>query len=374
MWLEQLLGTFSNRRAHRGLPGINQVDTISCLRQFDDPHRAQLIQEISGAYQTRAQQAAWDPEVDGSCKFCPAQDDKLHRWFECPATAESRAPYQIDIDFAMENLPCLPELPCILQDPFQMFYMTLQMQMPEPVFPQDLLTKLRSWNDMGFPPVFYTDGSRLNPSSVFSRHAAFAIVVDTALYDHERVFQATKYVNTGLTPTTLHTLTTARLPGTQTIQRAELYAIVILCELFKDCCVYTDSQVALVAFRRCRVARSFACLQTLDNGDLIWRLYQAVRHGTQQVLKVKAHQLEHTYHDPVLCYHSLGNHMADVAAGKGAQFLHPSLVRDLSLRDHDLMLQKKTMVRLYGMMLEQHAGRARRSQRKEGASTCTWLY
>ena len=359
VWMEQLLGNFSDRWAHRGMQAISQVDTLACLRPFDDPHRAQLIQEISGAFQTRVQQAAWDSDVDGTCKFCPDQDDKFHRWFGCPATAEARDSFQSEVDYAVENLPCFAELPCVLQDPFQMFYMTLHSQMPEPVLPHGVLGQLGELLGRGFPPTFYTDGSCVNPASIFSRHAAFAIVFDSALTNGERRFQAQKYIDTGSLPTTLHTLTMARLPGTQTIQRAELYAIVVLCEHFQECCIYTDSMLAVIAFQRCRDARSFASLQSFDNGDLLWRLFQAVRGGRQQVLKIKAHQLDLTYHDTLLCYRSLGNHVADVAAGSAAQFLQPSLVRDLSLLDASLTRQRQNLVSLFRMMIEQHACRAR---------------
>ena len=359
VWMEQLLGVYSDRKAHRGLPAISQVDTIMCLRRFDDPHRAQLIQEISGAFQTGQQQASWDSEVDGTCKFCTEQDDKFHRWFGCSATGETREPYQLDIDYALEHTPCLADLPCILQDPFQMFYLTLHAQMPEPVIPHEVVQQLKDLSVHGLTPCFYTDGSCLNPGSVFSRHAAFAIVLDSAISDLERRHHAKTYVATGLLPPYLHTLVMARLPGTQTIQRADLYAIVMLCEYFPDCCIYTDSQLAIVAFRRCKAARSFACLQRFDNGDLLWRLYQAVQRGTQQVQKVKAHVLDQTYHDSLLCYHSLGNHVADVSAGNGAQFLQPSLVKDLTLLDNTLVQQKRNLVSMYRMMLEQHACRAR---------------
>ena len=355
VWNEQLLLNFSDRQAHRGLQAMSTVDTVSCLRKFDDPHRAQLIQEISGAYQTRLQQAAWDSEVDGVCKFCPAQDDKFHRWFGCPATAEAREPFQTEVDYAVENLPSLHELPCIFQDPFQMFYMTLHSQMPEPEIPDEMVQQLQHLVTRGFTPTFYTDGSCVHPASVFTRHAAFAIVVDSALSNVERCFQARKYVDTGLMPSTLHTLVMARLPGTQTIQRAELFAIVLLCEKFHDCCIYTDSMLAYIAFRCCKEARTFADLQRFDNGDLMWRLFTAVQGGQQDVHKIKAHQLDQTFHDSLLCYRSLGNHVADTAAGKAAQFLQPALVRDLALLDCSLHRQKYNLEHLYRMMLEQHA-------------------
>lgn len=70
MWDQQ----FSERRALRGLPAINTTATCQIIRQLPETKWRTVVNEGSGAFQTRSQQAFWDSSVSPTCAHCPEVD------------------------------------------------------------------------------------------------------------------------------------------------------------------------------------------------------------------------------------------------------------------------------------------------------------
>ena len=357
-WADSLLGAWSDRRSHRGLGAINHFDTVACFRDFTEAEVYQLLQEISGSFQTATQQAAWDSEVDDRCKFCQQPDTRHHRWFECAATAEVREQFHECVTFALEHLPYFADLPVLLHHPLKDFYDTIFWNQIEPVVDAHWVERLKSLADGGFQLRFYTDGACLFPGSVYTRHSAFAAVLDCAASDRERCDQVALFRATGHFPNSLKTFLMARTQGVQTILRAELMIVVLLCEMFPSCCIYTDSAVVVAWSRRCREGGDLASLQHLDHFDLIARLFAALNGGNQQVLKVKAHQDCTLLDDPLTCYHALGNRHADEAAGISVHSIQPALARDRALHHDELQQQRHMVKALYQLCLAQHQVRA----------------
>ena len=357
-WADTLLASWSDRRSHRGLGAINHFDTVACFKDFSEAETFQLLQEISGSFQTAAQQAAWDPTVTDTCKFCQQRDSRHHRWFECAATSEVRDRYQESVEFALEHMPYFADLPVVLHNPLQEFYDTIFWQQIDPVVDLVWVTRLRELADTGFSLRFYTDGACLFPGSVHTRHAAYAAVLDCSSNDRERCDQVALFRATGQFPDSFRTFFMARSQGVQTILRAELTAVVVLCEMFPCCVIYTDSAVVVAWSRRCREGVDLPALQHLDHFDLICRLYRALSTGQQQIHKVKAHQDCTLLDDPLVCYHSLGNRHADEAAGVSVTSLQPALARDRAIQHVALQKQRSMVCALYRLCLEQHQVRA----------------
>ena len=69
------------------------------------------------------------------------------------------------------------------------------------------------------------------------------MVVDLASDNVERELMAKTYSQTGAMPPTLMLLNACRPFGEQRIHRAELFAVLYICERFANTAIHTDSQV-----------------------------------------------------------------------------------------------------------------------------------
>ena len=91
-WQERIM-CHTDRRALKGLPPICRLWIIQVLRKFSQQHQVKVLNEIAGAFQTRAQQAAWDDQVNAKCPHCGAIDTREHRALYCTAVQDLRLSY-----------------------------------------------------------------------------------------------------------------------------------------------------------------------------------------------------------------------------------------------------------------------------------------
>ena len=136
---------------------------------------------------------------------------------------------------------------------------------------------------------FFT-GSCLHLASINTRFSSFSIVVDLANDDEERIMFARQFKHSHIMPPTLQFLNACRTPGTQHIHRAELAAVVYLCERFFNTVIYSDSAVTLYVVQRCLDAEHFRILHDLDHLDLVHRLWCAMHVGHRVFTRCKPMQ------------------------------------------------------------------------------------
>ena len=160
-------------------------------------------------------------------------------------------------------------------------------------------------------------------------------MVDLAVDDFSRRRAADVYKVTKRLPETLQVILVSRLQGLQSIHRAELTAVITICEGFIAAEMFTDSNFAGDLFRK--VQSSAHVSQFIDHGDydLIQRLHACV--PKQRVLhKVKAHMCLESVPSLLDTYHALGNHIADRAAVEANKNLFPELCAQLE--SHHLVI------------------------------------
>eukprot|EP00438_Fugacium_kawagutii_P009516 Skav209789 [mRNA] locus=scaffold1201:8609:10087:- [translate_table: standard] len=172
-------------------------------------------------------------------------------------------------------------------------------------------------------PVFYTDGSCAFPQVLGGMASAYAVVVDTLQPGTLQSQVASCFRGTGKFPTTLLPVVVAQSPGQQTINRAELCAMIHIAMSVDEADIYTDSQWAKDTFEMVQFNPDFRDHIMRENSDLIFHLCQLSRRkdlGRFSIHKIKSH-LGHLSDEEVLLdemlYHVLGNRVADLAAGRG---------------------------------------------------------
>lgn len=346
-WEEIILTKHAKRKAWADLPPLDLYNTRKVLQTYSQPQQLALIHEISGAFQTNVQQAVWDKSVTANCKFCQQPDTREHRIHTCDATADLRANHTTTLaeakPVALHELPCIHRHPQV--DALQMCWDLIEVPDLDEQFHAHL-----QFVSQSRPLVFYTDGSCHNGSCPAGRHAALAVACDFATDDTQRVNMVAQTPVEYAMPS-LRTLVVSRLPGEQNIHRAEIWALLYICEQFDNVDAYVDSQVALHLAIECLHCSEHAA-SLLGEPDLAIRLWRATRTGTYRFFKVDAHKEADTQAPPLVQYHRRGNQCANNAAITTCKHLFSSLTAMADRVTSDIEQSKDLLRRYFDYILQ----------------------
>ena len=325
-WQDRLIAMVTQKHSLGHLPNMSRAMTTQILSRFPTEVRVLALREIAGAYLTRDQQHTWDHTQDDRCPYCDAVDSRWHRLVECAAFHTVREQHQEVIEYVVECDTCWTEAPVLFERPDQVLRQSILHRIPEAGFSETVKLQIEDLlSTCEFIP-FFTDGSCHRPSQPMFRYAAYSIVLDSAVSDFEREHEVQQFHLTGNLPSTLHLLAQAGCTGEQSVNRAELFAIVRIVETFPFAVIFSDSSYAQQAFLK---ALHFLPQQFhgLPNLDLLLRLRRVPWLSTCQVHKTKAHR-NLSMLEGVDCYHALGNEVADRGAKSAFESLYPALVQD----------------------------------------------
>ena len=349
-WQEQVL-QHTDRRALQGLPPINRLSTLQVLKKFSPADQVKLVNEISGAFQTRSQQAAWDDQTDPHCLHCGQLDIREHRTSTCTALHDLRQPFSETFAWIESSGSCVGDLPVVFCHEYRECLLTVQWHLVEPEICQDLHRQLQSLDQQGIPITMYTDGSCFHPTLPEFRYAAFAVVLDCAGSDAIRCQQVGIYQQTGAMPQGLKTLTTGRLPGLQDIHRAELFAIVVIVERYCNTNIYSDSATTLSLLQHVANATESVELAGAPHYDLLLRIWKVWHLGTRSFHKIKAHVDNHNGLTPLQIYSQRGNKLANDSAIYACANMLPSVVNTLEAACKDQIEQQRHLRHLFSFYL-----------------------
>eukprot|EP00438_Fugacium_kawagutii_P001283 Skav218600 [mRNA] locus=scaffold3628:123125:127939:+ [translate_table: standard] len=355
-WLRDMLLHECTRRATTYLT-IDVLSTVQVLNALTPQQQHHVIQEIAGAFQPGVQQAKWAQDSQGLCPFCQAEDTKEHRMYDCVATEHVRAPFQPLLSRLRENGSLAHEMPVIFLHEDVIPLQVIHAHHVEAQLARHHLDKLRALQNEGVVPQFFTDGSLKFPQDKVSRHASYAIVLDTCLSDEDRIFWGTAHQGPSPPPTFVP-LAVARTTGNQSVFRSELYAILKVMEWTDSASIVTDSSAAIRTFSRCRDAPNLLALADLSERDLVIRMWQAHQRGTFSIQKVKSHTDPMSIADPLLRYLTWGNMVADSYAVEASQTLCADLVKTAMALHAQLEVEKRDLGQVYDLQLQLQKHRA----------------
>eukprot|EP00438_Fugacium_kawagutii_P027902 Skav231448 [mRNA] locus=scaffold1847:479032:487080:- [translate_table: standard] len=145
----------------------------------------------------------------------------------------------------------------------------------------------------------------------------------------------------------------------QTIHRAEIYALVLLCEHFHDIDVATDSQSALSLANKCVQLEHPRDLYNHSEPDLALRLWEAVREGRYNFRKVKAHTDIQTCADLLERFDRIGNKVADETAQSICKCFNLRMIQEADGIADRLALQHDSLKDYFSYFLELQTSRAK---------------
>eukprot|EP00438_Fugacium_kawagutii_P036561 Skav212103 [mRNA] locus=scaffold686:94847:97138:- [translate_table: standard] len=169
-------------------------------------------------------------------------------------------------------------------------------------------------------PTFYTDGSSIFPTLPGGCLAAFSIILDTARDDHERIAAVQRFRTSHVKPECLEPIQIALACGAQTINRAELSAMIQIVRSCDAAFIYSDSAWAIGVFEAVRDAPFPQAHMHRANFDMICDLIQLTAFkdlANFHLHKLRSHQCLHEIDDDMDLFHALGNDVADMAAKTG---------------------------------------------------------
>ena len=357
-WQDDFFKLQTQRTKLFHFPKMARVATIQTLAKYPPKERLRLLREISGSYQTRSQQATWDPDTPDICQWCKCQrDTKWHRLGECTAFAEYREPFSHVIQYLEEHQSPWIEIPVLFENTDDEIITHMHYSMPSPEISESLIENIQ--NTFGTQQIVaFTDGSCQHPAMMSSRYAAYSIVIDLCTSEHQRQEEANQFLLNGSMPETLQLLGVARLQGAQNILRAELSAILEVFRLFDNILVYTDSAASISAIEKVTSATSVLEFADHSEFDLLVQFHQ-LDLTNRKVQKIKAHLDPRETHDSSLRYRQLGNQMANDEAIKARdQLLKPAVTlfeKRFEERSEDISLLKD----LYNLHLVLQTARAK---------------
>eukprot|EP00438_Fugacium_kawagutii_P013143 Skav233647 [mRNA] locus=scaffold2779:724481:727663:- [translate_table: standard] len=357
-WQRHLL-VLQTTRKHVGqyLP-VDRVATIGLLRRFTGKQQVVLLRELAGGFQPRTQQAVWDDDVSEMCPWCgQCADTRPHRLFECSVFADIRRPYGALLQDIEEHSLHLCYLPALRESGEGTLVKLLHTAMPLPEMTQDMQHSITRLSQLT-TPVFFTDGSCAFPASASLRFASFSVILDVSTSDSERCEQVRRFRTTGASPTTFLPFVTARLPGRQSINRAELMAVVWLCQHVDQAIIYSDSSYVCNWVWKLQRFGASLLSPVLADFDLLSQL--AIFLTTGIVLrKIKAHRDCAAIQDDQECYLALGNEAADKLAVFTNKTMFPELAQQLWDYADTFKQQEQQMRDFYRYLLDLNAARTR---------------
>ena len=344
--MERLVIMHTNRFKWFQFPDISLPETVQVLNGFADSKRWMLIREISGAYQVATQKQKWLSHATGLCPHCNMEDSPFHRLMECPLGSDVRQHYQPLLDVLIEEESLLPYYPVITVHPDAEAITLLQFQLPEAVWSENVLQKVREKQDNNETLHWFTDGSCMLPCQVGSSFSAFTVILDLCQSDDERCLVADQFRDSPVNVPSLQIACVARSQGEQDILRAETWAILAIAENVGSGVVHSDSQTAINNARKALTAFSPSDFATCEHMDLLCRLWQ-IRHDVNlELVKVKAHQCIRTIPDPLLRYWAMGNDFADSTAQHACLYMMPDFVSTMQRKHAEVSKDQKNLDRL----------------------------
>ena len=200
---------------------------------------------------------------------------------------------------------------------------------------------------------FFSDGSCFGNTTPGMSLAAWALVLGLATTSDE----IARVEGLGNDPPNLSswflTVAVDRCHGEQTIDRAELWAMLKLHERWKRTTLITDSEYAKSSWHLVQQVTHEQQLIFRPNADLLIRLRRAQVGADHEVIKVQSHQLDgKTPTTSQRFYHTLGNMVVDTIAKQTNQMLSMDMVQQWQAEHADILQQQTIRKAHYDLLLD----------------------
>ena len=295
---------------------------------FPDADQKLLLYFFSGALQNDSIRAKWKTDQTPLCPFCDEHDTRPHRLTQCKAFENIRD------DF--------PDAVAILQDVRpEWCYLPLPRAPPNLELSNLLFATFPETHEVqAFPTentcvCFYVDGGAIYPQFKEARLASWAVVQDMSS-NNVQIRQAADFACCWdpILPL-FKTVAIGLVPGTQSVARAELYALLIAlraamslpastCVVFVTDCQYVVNMIRKIVSQGPNFISGKTC-----HADILNDIASMWDTSRFQIRKVRSHQSFSSAQTLSQLWDRAGNHCADIAATSSLKNI-PKPLRDIS--------------------------------------------
>lgn len=248
-----------------------------------------------------------------TCPLCDGCDNRQHFLLECSHLQTLRDENWRLLKRLKDDFPHMLFLPILYQHPQQSLATAIcdHRLLPDP-FAMDF-----NGVDISEGRTFFTDGSCIFPHLPCARMAGFSVVVDLAESHQDRI-NAVHMVSEGSPPSLLQPVCAGLQCGEQTINRAELSALIQVTLSVHAATIFTDSSYACNVYKEVQEQPHPMYHHMKENFDLLIILCRCFLEGKNpnnfSVKKILAHQNVDEVTDPLQRYQVFGNMLADKMA------------------------------------------------------------
>eukprot|EP00438_Fugacium_kawagutii_P021779 Skav205465 [mRNA] locus=scaffold4885:270761:274054:+ [translate_table: standard] len=297
-----------------------------------------------GGYQTNCVKSKWLHESVDTCELCGQPDTTGHRFTTCSALAHIRDKHRTCQDLLRDS-PNWIYHPFATDDVRTHLLNTLKssLKAQEPDF----------HNQPGQTcHVYFTDGGCLHPTFEPARFCSWAVVRDCAPSHDIALAAAVESMERDRSYPFWHCVGCGSVPGSQTIVRAELFAV---CEAVQNSLqdatvneirIYTDSAYVIKIAHLIQSPHFRSRLHLVSNADLVLRLHGLCQQVMPSFFKVKSHQDLKAISSPEQLWQAMGNAAADKIATQTLNRFPHQMLNDLAgvKQHHDLQTRHLGMV------------------------------
>ena len=282
---------------------FDSTSTIRLLKKFTDRQRRILSLSLTSGWQSLGAIANWSATQDPMCPWCQTYDTHCHQILECPEFHDLRQNHTEAISFMQQNRrTCWFPLPVHHHcTPMARQAMFLRNCTSFATHPQII--------PPGPGTFIYTDGSCDDTRDPYTARAAWAVV-----FSHPHPLDA-EFRNYSVSAC-------GHCPGPQTINRSELFAMVIAVEQVQACqgthtvLFVTDSQFVCNIIEEIQNETIFRHPHKQAHWDLVQRLLELWDTVRFRILKIHSHKDLISASSHIEAWHIHGNSLADEVAGK----------------------------------------------------------
>ena len=352
-WLRDLPLLTSERASVRNAPMIHRRLTQQTLAKFHPSKKLGILREICHTFQLQQQKKHWTEDTSDQCPHCTALDSRRHRATQCEALKDVYQAHEPVIR-TLEDLHDIHfDLPVIFCSPLHDMLLQCNYNPADTAFVPDTVNKIQQQLDAGIRPVFFSDGSCFGNTTPGMSIAAWALVLGLATSPEE----VARVERLGNNPHNLSswflTVAVDRCHGEQTIDRAELWAMLKLHERWNRTILITDSEYANSSWQLVQQVTQDQQLIFRPNADLLIRLRRAQVGADHEVIKVQSHQLDgKTPTTSQRFYHTLGNMVVDTIAKQTNQMLSRDMVQQWQVEYTEILQQQQMRKAHYDLLLD----------------------
>eukprot|EP00438_Fugacium_kawagutii_P000897 Skav225783 [mRNA] locus=scaffold2147:12137:16420:- [translate_table: standard] len=328
-WYQHVLRHEVDRRGIDPKLEYNVPLTQKAFAELTNREQKLIMLNLVGGFQSNATKASWATDHEEKCELCGQVDHIAHRFKTCSALQHVRDRHPNAVQTLHEHAVDWVYHPIArYHDNQETLHLMLehfvQPQMPEAVPMNSQVV------------TFFTDGGCLHPRDSRNRVCSWAVIRDCATSQELAIQQTQTCCKQNLPYPWWRCEGLGLVPGRQTIDRAELFAVIYALESALQChdvqCihVYTDSAYVIHVCHLLPTVELEAISHVMANPDLLRRIRPLLLQVTVVFHKVRSHQDPQHTESALEAWTFLGNNAVDALCTKTLQTLPHTIAGEIN--------------------------------------------